>query len=561
MKRKLRSSAPPGTTWEALRRAHWKAMGLSDEDLEKPKIAVVNSSSELAICYRHLDGVSEVVKQGIRNAGGYPIEIRTAAPSDLMIGMGHQGGYILPSRDLLVNDVEIAVEGGQLDGMVCLSSCDKTMPAHLMAAGRLNVPTILVICGYQPAGRLDGEHVDIEDVFVASVQAALGKISRERLVQMTDVAIQGPGVCQGMATANSMHVLCEVLGMTLPGSAPVLANSPRMFEQARLSGERIVGMVLDDLKPREILTPGAFRNAAMAMLAISGSINCIKHLQATAEESGVDIDIFGLTNELGREVPVLSAVRPNGEHTIDAFEHAGGASALLRQLEPLLDKEALTVGGRRMSEVVADAQVHDDEVIRPLSRPVANQASIVVLRGSLAPGSAILKLGAMQDAVARNFEGEAIVFESAAEAIAAIQRGDVKPGHVVVARGMGPKGGPGMAGGASSIVYALFAAELTHKAAFITDGQLSGLCNKGMTIAEVSPESAVDGPIALVQDGDRIVIDVDARTMDIEVSAKELERRREGLGVRELPDASGFLSIYRRDVQGMATGAVLLPCD
>ena len=214
-----------------------------------------------------------------------------------------------------------------------------------------------------------------------------------------------------------------------------------------------------------------------------------------------------------------------------------------------------------MSEVVADAQVHDDEVIRPLSRPVANQASIVVLRGSLAPGSAILKLGAMQDAVARNFEGEAIVFESAADAIAAVKQGDVKPGHVVVARGMGPKGGPGMAGGASSIVYALFAAELTHKAAFITDGQLSGLCNKGMTIAEVSPESAVDGPIALVQDGDRIVIDVDARTMDIEVSAQELERRREGLGVRELPDASGFLSIYRRDVQGMATGAVLLPCD
>ena len=561
MKRKLRSSAPPGTTWEALRRAHWKAMGLSDADLEKPKIAVVNSSSELAVCFRHLDGVSEVVKQGIRDAGGYPIEIRTAAPSDLMIGMGHQGGYILPSRDLLVNDIEIAVEGGQLDGMVCLSSCDKTMPAHLMAAGRLNVPTILVICGYQPAGKLDGEHVDIEDVFVASVQAALGKISRERLVQMTDVAIQGPGVCQGMATANSMHVLCEVLGMTLPGSAPVLANSPRMFEQARLSGERIVGMVLDDLKPREILTPEAFRNATMAMLAISGSINCIKHLQATAEESGVDIDIFGLTNELGREVPVLSAIRPNGEHTIDEFEQAGGASALLRQLEPLLDKEALTVVGRRMGEVVADAQVVDDEVIRPLSRPVAEQASIVVLRGSLAPESAILKLGAVQDSVARHFAGEAIVFESAAEAIAAVKRGDVKPGHVVVARGMGPKGGPGMAGGASSIVYALFAADLQHKAAFITDGQLSGLCNKGMTIAEVSPESAVDGPIALVQNGDRITIDVDAYTMDLEVSAEELERRREGLGKRELPDASGYLSIYRRDVQGMSTGAVLLPCD
>lgn len=561
MERKLRSHAQPGTTWEALRRTHWKAMGLTEEDLEKPKIAVVNSSSELAVCYRHLDGVSEVVKQGIRNAGGYPIEIRTAAPSDLMIGMGHQGGYILPSRDLLVNDIEIAVEGGQLDGMVCLSSCDKTMPAHLMAAGRLNVPTILVICGYQPAGKLDGEHVDIEDVFVASVQAALGKLPRERLLAMTDVAIQGPGVCQGMATANSMHVICEVLGMTLPGSAPVLANSPRMFEQARLSGERIVEMVRDDLKPREILTPAAFRNATRAMLAISGSINCIKHLQATAEEAGVDIDIFGLTNELGREVPVLSAVRPNGEHTIDAFEQAGGARALLKQLEPLLDTEVATVTGRRMGEVVAEAEVVDAELIRPLTRPVATQASIVVLRGSLAPESAILKLGAVQDSVARRFEGEAIVFENAGEAIAAIKGGDVQAGHALVARGMGPKGGPGMAGGASSIVYALFAAELTHKAAFITDGQLSGLCNKGMTIAEVSPESAVDGPIALVRNGDRISVDVDARSMDIDVPAEEMEQRRSKLGVRELPDASGYLSIYRRDVQGMSTGAVLLPCD
>ena len=561
MKRKLRSIAQEGTTWEALRRTHWKAMGLSDEDLEKPKIAVVNSSSELAVCYRHLDGVSEVVKQGIRNAGGYPIEIRTSAPSDLMIGMGHQGGYILPSRDLLVNDIEISVEGAQLDGMICLSSCDKTMPAHLMAAGRLDIPTILVICGYQPAGKLDGEHVDIEDVFVASVQAALGKLPRERLLAMTDVAIQGPGVCQGMATANSMHVVCEVLGMTLPGSAPVLANSPRMFEQARLSGERIVEMVHDDLKPREILTPAAFRNATRAMLAISGSINCIKHLQATAEEAGVDIDIFGLTNELGHEVPVLSAVRPNGEHTINEFEQAGGASALLRQLEPLLDKDALTVSGRQMGELAADAEVANDELIRPLSRPVADQASIVVLRGSLAPESAILKLGAVQDSVARRFEGEAIVFENAGEAIAAIKRGDVKPGHAVVARGMGPKGGPGMAGGASSIVYALFAADLTHKAAFITDGQLSGLCNKGMTIAEVSPESAVEGPIALVRNGDRIAIDVDARTMDVDVPAEELAQRRSELGVRELPDASGYLSIYRRDVQGMSTGVVLLPCD
>jgi len=561
MKHKLRSIAKVGTTWEALRRSHWKAMGLSDEDMEKPKIAVINSSSELAICFRHLDGVAEVVKQGIRNAGGIPIEIRTAAPSDVMIGMGARGGYILASRDLLVNDIEIAVEGAQLDGMVCLSSCDKTMPAHLMAAGRLNIPSILVICGYQPAGQLDGKHVDIEDVFAGSVQAALGKLPREQLMRMTDVAVQGPGVCQGMATANSMHVVCEALGMTLPGSAPILANSPRMFELARQSGERIVQMVWDDLKPREIMVPGAFRNATAAMLAISGSINCIKHLQATAAETAVDIDIFGLTNELGREVPVLSAVRPNGDHTIDEFDRAGGARALLKQLQPLLDGDVMTVSGRSMGAIVAQTTTGDEEVIRPLSRPFASQPSIVVLRGSLAPESAILKLGARQDTVARQFNGTAIVFDDGSKAIAAIKRGDVKPGHALIVYGRGPKGGPGMAGPASAVVFALFAAELQHKVAFISDGQLSGLCNKGMTIAEVSPEGAVGGPIALAQDGDRISIDVDKLALDIEVEQEELARRRAALGDIKLGDASGYLSIYRRDVQNMSTGAVLLPCD
>ncbi len=561
MKRRLRSIAQEGTTWEALRRSHWKAMGLSDEDLEKPKIAVVNSSSELAICYRHLDGVADVVKQGIRNAGGYPIEIRTAAPSDVMIGMGGRGGYILASRDLLVNDIEIAVEGAQLDGMVCLSSCDKTMPGHLMAAGRLNIPTLLVICGYQPAGELDGKHVDIEDVFAGSVQAALGQLPRAELLRMTDVAVQGPGVCQGMATANSMHVVCEALGMTLPGSAPILANSPRMLDLARASGERIVEMVWSDLKPREIMTAEAFRNATAAMLAISGSINCIKHLQATAEETGVDVDIFGLTNELGREVPVLSAVRPNGERTIAEFDHAGGAAALLKRLEPLLDTSTMTVSGRTLGEIIAETPTGEEEIIRPLSRPVAKQASIVVLRGSLAPESAILKLGAREGSVAKTFKGEAIVFDDGLEAIAAIKRGDVKPGHALVVHGMGPKGGPGMAGPASAVVFALFAADLQGKVAFVSDGQLSGLCNKGMTIAEVSPEGAVGGPIGLVENGDIVSIDVDALSIDVEADAEELARRREARGEVPLRDASGYLSIYRHDVQSMATGAVLLPCD
>jgi dihydroxy-acid dehydratase len=558
MTRVLRSNFEPGSPREANRRVQWKALGLTDADLQKPKIAVVNSSSELAMCFRHLDGIAAIVKQAIWAAGGLPFEIRTAAPSDFIISAGASGGYILPSRDLVVNDIEIAVEGAQLDGMICLSSCDKTPPAHLMAAGRFNIPTILVIGGYQPCGDLDGERVDVEDVFLGSVEVGFGKLDAEKLVGMANNAIQGPGVCQGMATANSMHVAVEALGMALPGSAPVRANSPKMIEQARRSGERIVDMVLEDLKPRDVMTPGAFRNAAAAVLAVSGSINCIKHLQATAIESGLDVDVYGLFNELGDQVPVLSAVRPNGEDTIEMFEDAGGAPALMKQLMPVLDTSALTVTGATVADNLASAVVLDDDVIRPLDRPFADKPSIVVLHGSLAPESAILKLGIREPGRQTRFDGAALVYDDGAEAIAAIRDGKVQPGHVLVVRGMGLKGGPGMAGPASMVLFAVDAAGLARDVAFVTDGQLSGLCLKGLTVAEVSPEAAVGGPLALVQDGDRIVIDADTRTLDLEVPDAELAERRERLGQPQLPQARGYLSIYQRSVQAMATGAVLV---
>ncbi|MBN1240200.1 MAG: dihydroxy-acid dehydratase [Gammaproteobacteria bacterium] len=556
--RPLRSNFEPGTTREAVRRAQWKALGLSDKDLLKPKIAVVNSSSELAICFRHLDEVAKVVKDSIWASGGLPFEIRTAAPSDFIISAGGAGGYILPSRDLIVNDMEIAIQGAQLDGMICLTSCDKTPPAHLMAAGRFNIPSIIVVCGYQASGEYRGRHVDIEDVFMGSVQASFGKLDPQELHEMANNAIRGPGVCSGMATANSMHVVCEALGMSLPGSAPVQAMSPKMIDFARQSGERIVQMVWDDLKPRDIMTEAAFRNAVSAVLAVSGSINCIKHLQATAVESGVDVDVFALFNELGRRTPVLSAVRPNGDDTIEAFEAAGGAAAVLKQLEKQLDLDAMTVTGRTLGENLASVEVRDAEVIRPVDRPFSNRPPIVILHGSLAPESAVVKLGLRDDDRKASFEGEAIVYENGPDAIAAVQRGDVKPGHVLVVRGMGPIGGPGMAGPASAVVFAVYSAGLQNDVAFVSDGQLSGLCNKGLTVAEVSPEAAVGGPLALVQNGDRISIDVDACSINLVVAAEELERRRAALGTPPLKPSSGWLSIYRRAVQPMSTGAVLI---
>jgi dihydroxy-acid dehydratase len=558
---KLRSNFEPGSFREAVRRAQWKALGISDADMEKPKIAVVNTSSELAICFAHVDGVAKVVKDAVRAAGGLPFEIRTAAPSDFIIGRGGQGGgggYILPSRDLIVNDIEIAVEGAQLDGMVCLSSCDKTPPAHMMAAGRFNIPTILVVCGYQPSGEVNGHHVDIEEVFFGSVQAGFGKLSPEQLRLMADNAIKGPGVCSGMATANSMHVVCEALGMALPGSAPVLANSEKMFQQARAAGMRIVDMVLEDLKPRSVMRAGAFHNAVAAVLAVSGSINCIKHLQAIAVESQLDIDVFQMFNDLGDKIPVLSAVRPNGDESIENFEAAGGCRALMKQLEPLLDTTAMTCTGKTVAENLAGVKVADPDVIRPRDRAFSSEAPITILRGSLAPESAICKLGLRGPGRIAKFDGPAIVFDNGPDAITAIERGEVKEGQALVVRGMGPKGGPGMAGPASMVVFAVDAAGLQNKIAFISDGQLSGLCNKGLTVAEVSPESAVGGPLALVRTGDRIVLDVDKRVLDLVVPEAEMAARRAALGTPKLPHAGGWLGIYQRSVQPMSAGAVLV---
>jgi dihydroxy-acid dehydratase len=517
---------------------------------------VVNSSSELAICFSHLDGVATVVKEAIRAAGGLPFEIRTVAPSDFIVSAGAVG-YILSARDLIVNDMEIAVEGAQLDGMICLSSCDKTPPAHLMAAGRFNIPSIIVVCGYQPAGVYAGKHVDIEDVYLGAAHKLMGRITGEQLQGMSENAIRGPGVCQGMATANTMHVVCEAIGMALPGSAPVLANSEKMFADARSAGARIVEMVHEDLKPRSILTPGAFHNAVASVLAVSGSINAVKHLQATAVETGLDLDVFGLFEKLSDKIPVLSAVRPNGADTIDAFEAAGGARAVMKQLGDLLDLDAMTVTGKTLRDNLAGAVVADDEVIRPVSRAWSYKPPIVILHGTLAPESAIIKLGTGKDR-ALAMAGPAAVFENGLDATAALKAGQIKKGAVIVVRGDGPKGQPGMGGSAGMVIFALDALGMSADVAVVTDGQLSGLCNKGLTIAEVSPEAAVGGPLAYVENGDTIIIDVERRQLDLEVPADVLEQRRKLRGAPVLPKHRGYLSIYQKNVQPMSTGAVLI---
>jgi len=557
----LRSNYEPGTSRWATRRAQWLALGLSDADMLKPKIAIVNTSSQLAICFSHLDEIARQAKRAIDAAGGIGFEVRTAAPSDFIHSAGHRGGYILSARDLITNDIEMQVEGAQLDGMICLASCDKTAPGQLMAAARLNIPTIVVACGYQASGSYRGRHCDIEDVFLAAGHVANGRLSVDELTEMSGSAVLSPGVCAGMGTANTMHLACEALGMALPGSTPVRANSEPMWQAVDAAAARIVQMVADNLRPRDILTPAAFRNAVTAILSVSGSINSVKHLQAVAAEAECDVDVYRLFETLASGVPLLTAIRPSGEAAIEEFEDAGGTRTLMKRLEPLLDGQALTVTGRSVARNLAGVTPSADgaATIKPLAEPLGRRPTIVLIRGSLCPDGGIVKL-AVADDRRLEFAGPAIVFESQAEALDGVRAGLVSAGQVVILRGLGVTGSPGM-GMASQLVFALDGAGLTGQVAVVTDGQLSGLVNKGIVVGEVSPEAAAGGPLGLVRDGDIIRIDVPARTADLEIPADELAARRAAptASPPARPVEVGWLSVYQRLVRPLPEGAVLRP--
>jgi dihydroxy-acid dehydratase len=501
--RKLRSNFTPGTTPWAMRRAQWSALGLSDEDLEKPKIAIVNSSSQLASCFSHLDEIVAPLKKAIEDAGGVAFEVRTAAPSDAITSAGNAGQYILPSRDLIASDIEVAVEGALLDGMVCLASCDKTTPGQLMAAGRLNIPTIIVACGYQPSGEYRGEPVDFEDIFRFAGHVNAGRMTVSELGDMSRCAVTGPGVCAGMGTANSMHLAAEALGLALPGTTPVLALGEQMWSAVAAAGARIVSLVLEGVTP---------------------------------------------------QVPLLTDVKPNGHTSITQFEEAGGSLGLLKQLAPLLDLAAPTVAGVTLGEAIASAPV-DAAVIRPVSAPLASHPAIVVMRGSLAPDGAVLKRTVADDAPL-SFLGPAKVVHSRDEGVAAAKAGRFSAGDVVVLTGLGLRGSPGM-GLTSALMFAIDGAGLSTSVAVITDGQMSGLVNGGLVVAEVSPEGASGGPLGLVRDGDMISVDVNARTLDLEVPPAELDARRAAVPPLRAPSGCGWLSVYARTVAPLGAGATL----
>jgi len=554
----FRSQLPPGSPRWAARLAHWRVLGLDADALERPKIAVVNSSSELAVCYSHLDAVAARVKAAVRAAGGVPFEIRTVAPSDFITSVGASGGYILSSRDLIAFDIEAMVEGALLDGMICLSSCDKTLPGHLIAAARLDIPTVILPCGYQPSGCCRDEAVDLEEVFIRATQYLVSQDPAlfAWIRTCAPEAVRGPGVCSGLGTANTMHMLAEALGMTLFGTTPLQANSPRLSEAADRAGRLIVELVHRDVRPRQILTPAAFRNAVTLLLAIGGSLNAVKHLQAIARAGGVPIDLFAELERLYESVPLIVEVRPNGETRIEELEAAGGAAACLKILAPLLDRSALTIEGKTLGELLDRVPLPHAPVLGTLATPKRPRSTLMPVTGSLAPRGAFVRSTTwVQERAREPFLGRALVFDEQGAILEAVAAGRITPGTVVVLRGQGPRGQPGM-GMTSTAAFALAMSGLASSVALITDGQISGLVNQGLVVAEVTPEAAVEGsPLGLVRDGDLVRIDLRTRRVDLLVDPAELAQRQPYRPLRPRP--RGWLGVYAQLVGDVRDGALV----
>lgn len=535
-------------------RALFKAMGYTDEDLSRPIIGIVNSWNELIPGHIHLREVAEAVKEGVRMAGGTPMEFCTIGICD-GIAMGHEGmKYSLPSRELIADTVETMAMAYAFDGLVLIPNCDKIIPGMMMAMARLDLPSIIVSGGPMMAGNFRGKKVDLISVFEAIGQVAKGELSEEDLVELEGCACPGPGSCAGMFTANSMNCLSEALGLALPGNGTIPAVDARRLRLAKRAGVRIVEMVKEDLRPSHILTQEAFENAIAVDMAFGGSTNTVLHLPAIAREAGVSLPLE-LFNRISERTPHLCNLRPGGPHHLEDLDRAGGIRALMAVLAKggLIRTGAMTVTGRTVGENLEGAEVKDPEVIRPLDAPYHPTGGLVCLFGSLAPQGAVVKASAVAPEMMRH-EGRARVFESEEEALEAILSGRIEKGDVVVIRYEGPKGGPGMREMLAP-TSALVGVGLDRYCSLVTDGRFSG-GTRGAAIGHVSPEAAEGGPIAVVRDGDPIRIDIPSRRIDLLIPEEELKRRLSQWRPPEPKAKRGYLRRYSLMVQSASTGAV-----
>jgi dihydroxy-acid dehydratase len=525
----------------AAHRALLKALGLTDNDMDKPFIGIVNSYTNIVPGHIHLRQIGEAVKEGVLSAGGVPFEFNTIAVCD-GLAMGHEGmRYSLPSRELIADSVEIMMQAHRLDGMVMISNCDKVTPGMLIAAARLDVPAISVTGGAMQSGVLDGKKVGVNNVFEAVGKAFAGKISSEELKQLENVACPGCGSCNGMFTANTMACMTEALGMSLPYCATALATSAMKQRIAKESGEKILELVRKNMKPSSIMTKEAFENAVVVDTALGGSTNTVLHLSAIAKEAGISLPIMTF-DDISRKVPHLASMVPSGPHDMEELDNAGGLPAMMKELKQFLHTDALTVTTKTVGENIKEAKVLDAEVIRPLGNPVHKEGGIAILKGNLAPKGAVVKAVAVSPKMLKH-TGPAKVYESEHEAEEAMKRHEVKAGDVVVIRYEGPKGGPGMP--EMLIPTATISGMgLSESVALITDGRFSG-ATRGPCIGHVAPEAAEGGPIAIIKNGDLITVDISNRVLSVDLSDQEIKKRLAQWKPKPQKMTKGYLSRYQ----------------
>ncbi len=533
-----------------------KATGVTDAEMKKPFIAVVNSWNEIVPGHIHLNRLAEAVKAGIRNSGGVPFEFHTIGICD-GIAMGHEGmKYSLPSREVIEYTIELMVKAHQFDGMVLIPTCDKIVPGHLMAAGRLDIPSIVVTGGPMLPGYVDDKYTDLISVFEGVGANRIGKLSDTELMWLENLSCTGAGSCAGMFTANTMACMTEALGMSLSGCATAHAVDAKKTRIAKESGERIVEMVRENLTPRKIVNFKSFENAIMVDMAIGGSTNTTLHLPAIAHEFGLKLPLETF-DELSQTIPNLISLRPGGPNFMLHFDRAGGVQAVMQRIFSKLHIDQLTVNGKsiggNLNELMIVNPMLNKEIIKTLDKPIHPHGGIAILKGNLAPDGSVVKQAAV-DPKMHVHTGPARVYDCEEEAMRSILAGDVKPGDVLVIRYEGPKGGPGMREMLAA-TSAIGGMALLESVALITDGRFSG-GTRGPCIGHVSPEASEEGPIALVKNGDLIEINIPERTLNLKVSKEEL-RNRKAVLVPPKKEVTGYLAKYQRSVHSANTGGIV----
>ncbi len=531
-----------------------KALSITDSEMQRPFIGVVNSYSEYIPGHMHLREIGEAVKAGIRNAGGVPFEFQTIGVCD-GLAMNHPGmKYSLPSRELIADSIEVMLTAHPMDAVVFIPNCDKIVPGMLLAACRLNIPAIFISGGPMMSGKCDGDKYGLSEMFEAVGSYSAGKITAEKLVELETKACPTCGSCSGMYTANSMNCLTEAIGMSLPGTATCLAVSSKRRRLAKMAGERVLDLLKEDIKPLDIITPKALENALRCEMALGCSTNTVLHLTAISYEAGCPIDM-DIIDEISKTTPQICKLNPAGQTFIEDLDAMGGIQAVLAELNKadLINTDCLTVSGK-VADRLADALPADGTVIRTLDNPHRKDGGIAVLRGNIAVEGAVVKQGAVAPEMMQH-SGPAKCFDCEEDASAAILGGKIEAGDVVVIRYEGPKGGPGMREMLTP-TSALVGMGLDKSVALITDGRFSG-ATRGAAIGHVSPEAAAGGLIGLIQDGDKINVDITNRSLTLDVSDEEIEKRR-AAWVAPKKKLKGYLARYYQHVSSGSQGAVFL---